>query len=135
MRRYIVFVIMCLVLLAGCAAAAGLFGSLGFESTVVSMRIDAGDDVLFDGSVTIQDNHPTAYMALRAAADKKNLALEVNAADTPDIMFLNGINGIESEDPKFWTLQVNGVKAAQGLGTTPVCSGDRVVFIYQNRNL
>ncbi len=136
MKKYVVFIIMCLVVLAGCAAAAGLFGGLGFESTVVSLRIDAGEEnVLFDGDVTVAGSNPTAYMALKTAAGEKGLPLEINAQDTPDIMFLNGIGGIASEDPKYWILQVNGEKAAQGLGTEPVRSGDRIEFIYQNRNI
>ena len=48
MKKYVVFVIMCLILLAGCAAAAGLFNGWGFGSIVVSIHMDAGsENVLF----------------------------------------------------------------------------------------
>ncbi len=42
MKKYVVFIIMCIIILMGCAAAAGMFGSLGLESTVVSMHINTG---------------------------------------------------------------------------------------------
>lgn len=84
MKKYVVFIIMCVIIIAGCAAAAELFGSLGFESTVVSMCIDAGgDNVLFDGDVKVVGSHPTAFMALETAAKAKGLTLEIIAPDTP----------------------------------------------------
>ena len=129
-------IMLSMALLAGCAAPAAVFSGTGSRQTAVTVRIDAGgNNVLYDGDVTIVDNSPTAYMALKAAAGEKGLPLEINAPDTPDIMFLNGIDGISSEDPTFWTLQVNGEKAEFGFGIEPLNNGDIVEFIYQNRNI
>jgi hypothetical protein len=126
----------CVVLLTGCAAPVAAFSGTGSRQTVVTVRIDAGEEsVLYDSDVTIVDNTPTAYMALKAATDAKSLSLEINAQEIPDIMFLNGIDGITSEDPKFWVLHVNGSKAEFGMGIETVKNGDVVEFIYQNRNI
>ncbi len=49
MKKYIVFVIMCLILLAGCAAAAGLFSGWSLELTDVSMRMDTNSETVLFG--------------------------------------------------------------------------------------
>ncbi len=49
MKKYVVFVIMCLILLAGCAAAAGLFNGWGFGSIVFSMRMDTNSETVLFG--------------------------------------------------------------------------------------
>lgn len=136
MKRILVCVMMSAVLLSGCTASVAEFKGTGSHQTEVAVRIVTDEDeVLYDGGVTIADNSPTAYMALKAAADEKNLALEINAQDTPDIMFLNGVSDIYSEDPKFWVLHVNGERAELGLGIETVSQGDVVEFIYQNRDI
>ncbi len=123
------------VFFSGCAVSGAVFNGAGGRRTVVSVRIDAGGGNEYEGGdVTIKDNFPTAYMALKAAAEWKSLPLDICAEDTPDIMFLNGINGVESKDPFYWTLYVNGQKAKTGMGLTIVEDGDAVEFIYQDRN-
>jgi hypothetical protein len=130
----IAVVMICIAILAGCSAAAPVYSGTGSRETTVSMSIATADGkVLFDDDVTIMDNSPTAYMALEAAANAKSLPLEINAQDTPDIMFLNGIDGIYSEDPKYWVLYVNGEKSEFGMGIQTVEDGDAVAFIYQDR--
>lgn len=127
-------IIMCVAFLTGCATSEPVFGGTGSRETTVTLRIaTAGGDELYDDDVTIVDNMPVAYMALKAAANAKNLPLEINAQDTPDIMFLNGVDGIYSEDPKYWVLYVNGERAGFGMGIQTVEDGDTVEFIYQDR--
>lgn len=136
MKRIFVYAMMSAMLLTGCAASTAVFNGTGSRETEVAVRIVLDEDeVLYDGDVTVVDNSPTAYMALKAAADEKNIALEINASDTPSIMFLNGVGDIYSEDPKFWVLHVNGERAELGLGIEPVSEGDVVEFIYQNRDI
>lgn len=128
-------IIMCVAFLTGCATSEPVFGGTGSRETTVTLRIATEDgDELYDDDVTIVDNMPVAYMALNAAANCKNLPLEINAQDTPDIMFLNGVDGIYSEDPKYWVLYVNGEKAELGMGIQMLADGDTVDFIYQDRN-
>jgi len=126
--------LMCLAMLTGCGVSEPVYNGTGSRETTVSMHIATAEgDVLFGGDVTIMDNIPTAYMALKAAANAKSLSLEINAQDTPDIMFLNGIESIYSQDPKYWVLFVNGEKAELGMGIQTVADGDAVTFIYQDR--
>ncbi len=119
----------------GCSASEAVFYGTGSLQTTVSVRIgaDVGSEY-YSGDVTVADNFPTAYMALKAAAGYKNLPLEIYAEDTPDIMFLNGVNGVSSKDPLFWTLYVNGKKAEKSMGVTIVEDGDTVEFVYQDKN-
>ncbi len=46
MKKLVIFIIMCIIILAGCLAAAGVFSGLGFESTVVSLHVDASQETV-----------------------------------------------------------------------------------------
>ncbi len=101
--------------------------------TTVTLRIyTVEDEILFDGPVAIVDQAPTVYMALKAAAEANDMVLEVSGEDTPDSMFLNGINDLLSENPVFWMYYINQASAELGMGTQPVADGDVIEFIYED---
>jgi len=98
--------------------------------TTVTLRLFTLDgEILFDGPVTVVDKSPTVYMALMAAADAKGLALDVSG-DSLDMLFLNGIGDLVSENPAFWMYYVNQSAAELGMGTQPLAAGDVVEFLY-----
>jgi hypothetical protein len=103
--------------------------------TEVTLRIVTLDgEILFDGPVLVVDDKPTVYMALQAAAEAADLTLDVSG-DTVDMLFLNGINDLVSENPVFWMYYVNQNMAELGMGTQPIAQGDLVEFIYGDYNV
>lgn len=138
MRRFLIGVlctVVCLALLAGCAQSTTVFKGSGEKETNITLRIVTMDnEKLFDDKVKIIDDEPTVYKALKAAADEKELTLDIVGEDTPDMMFLNGINDLLSENPDFWMYYINQNMAESGMGTQSVKDGDVVEFIYGDFN-
>ncbi len=122
----------CLLLFAGCASIATYAGD-GDTATTATLRIVTQDgEKLYDGTVKVVDDNPTVYMALKAAADAKNLTLDITNESTPDTMFLNGINDLVSEEPNYWMFYIDGEMAMAGMGTQTLTEGDRIEFIYED---
>ncbi len=135
-RGLLVCLILALTLLfTGAAAQSVTPVYLGDSAaiTTVTLRVATLEgEILFDGPVAVVDDNPTVYMALKAAADAAGLTLDISGEDTPDMMFLNGVNDLISENPVFWMYYINQGMADLGMGTQPIADGDVVEFLYED---
>lgn len=103
------------------------------QITTVTLRVYTLEgEILFNGPVAVVDQNPTVYMALKAAADTVGMTLEISGKDTPESMFLNGVNDLISENPVFWMYYINQTAAELGMGTHPIAEGDVIEFIYED---
>ena len=140
MKKIIVRAVLCVMasvlLFAGCASASvATYTGSGETQTTAMLRIVTMDgEKLFDDEVKVIDDNPTVYMALEAAAEAKELTLDIPDASTPESMFLNGINDLASEEPKYWMFYINKEMAAAGMGTQTFAEGDVIEFIYGDYN-
>ena len=135
-RGLLLFLILALALLfTGAAAQSATPVYLGDSAaiTTVTLRVATLEgEILFDGPVAIVDDNPTVYMALKAAAEAAGMTLDISGEETPDMMFLNGVNDLISENPVFWMYYVNQGMADLGMGTQPISDGDLVEFLYED---
>lgn len=135
-RGLLLFLILALALLfTGAAAQSATPVYLGDSAaiTTVTLRVATLEgEILFDGPVAVVDDNPTVYMALKAAAEAAGMTLDISGEETPDTMFLNGVNDLISENPVFWMYYVNQGMADLGMGTQPISDGDLVEFLYED---
>ena len=135
-RGLLVCLILALALLfTGAAAQSTTPVYLGDSAaiTTVTLRVyTLEDEILFDGPVMVVDDAPTVYMALKAAAEATGMTLAISGEETPDTMFLNGINDLISENPIFWMYYINQTAAEFGMGTQAIAEGDVIEFIYED---
>jgi len=124
---------MLLLVLAGCQSAKAIYTGTGETETVARIRIVTMDgEKLYDGKVKVIDDGPTVYMALHAAAEDKDLRLDIMGDG--EGMFLNGINDLMGADPNYWMYYINRELAMNGIAVQAVNEGDVVEFIYGDYN-
>lgn len=136
MKKIVSIVLLACVLLfilAGCQSAMATYTGSGDTKTVATVRIVTVEgEKLYDNKVKVIDDVPTVYMALKAAAEDKDLILDIMGED--DGMFLNGISDLIGEDPNYWMYYINQEMAMAGIGTQALHEGDVVEFIYGDYN-
>lgn len=122
-----------LLLLAGCQSAKAVYTGTGDKETLAMVRIVTMDgEKLYDGKVKVIDDSPTVHMALQAAAEDKDLRLDIMGEG--EGMFLNGINDLVGQDPDYWMYYIDQEMAMNGIEAQELGEGNVVEFIYGDYN-
>jgi hypothetical protein len=117
------------------AIVATYTGTGTLQSQIQLRIVTTEGEKLLDGYIVVLDDHPTAYMVLKAGADAAGISLEIVDEATLDKMFINGIGDLKSENPKFWMYYINKETAQLGIGTQEVKDKDVLEFIYGDYSL
>lgn len=133
MKKTIRILVLCMAAVMFVTSFASCGAKTSENAVTVSIKISAGDTVIFDDEVTVNSDEPTVMQAFQQAMDDDNDFPIVVFDDEENPMTVYDVGEFKDSTEKFWEFRVNDIAFSDIKGQAGVYSikeGDKIYWEY-----